>query len=31
VSDLLFHTLVLMHEQGVTIDDVGRELLRRAK
>ncbi|HVA38819.1 MAG TPA: bifunctional phosphoribosyl-AMP cyclohydrolase/phosphoribosyl-ATP diphosphatase HisIE [Candidatus Dormibacteraeota bacterium] len=31
VGDLLFHTLVLMHEQGVTIDDVGRELLRRAK
>ena len=31
VSDLLFHTLVLMHEQGVTIGDVGRELLRRAK
>jgi len=31
VGDLLFHTLVLMHEQGVAIDDVGRELLRRAK
>ncbi|TAM60724.1 bifunctional phosphoribosyl-AMP cyclohydrolase/phosphoribosyl-ATP diphosphatase HisIE [bacterium] len=31
VSDLLFHTLVLMHEQGVSIEDVGRELLRRAK
>lgn len=31
VGDLLFHTLVLMHEQGVSIDEIGRELLRRAK
>ncbi len=31
VADLFFHTLVLLEERGVTLDDVGAELLRRAK
>ncbi|MBD5654087.1 MAG: bifunctional phosphoribosyl-AMP cyclohydrolase/phosphoribosyl-ATP diphosphatase HisIE [Candidatus Eremiobacteraeota bacterium] len=31
VADLLFHTLVLLEERGVSLDDVGTELLRRAK
>jgi phosphoribosyl-ATP pyrophosphohydrolase/phosphoribosyl-AMP cyclohydrolase len=31
VADLLFHTLVLLEERGVSLDDVGAELLRRAK
>jgi phosphoribosyl-ATP pyrophosphohydrolase/phosphoribosyl-AMP cyclohydrolase len=31
VADLLFHTLVLLEERGVPLDDVGAELLRRAK
>jgi phosphoribosyl-ATP pyrophosphohydrolase/phosphoribosyl-AMP cyclohydrolase len=30
-ADLLFHLLVLLAERGVTLDDVGEELLRRAK
>lgn len=31
VADLFFHTAVLLQATGVTLDDVGRELLRRAK
>jgi phosphoribosyl-ATP pyrophosphohydrolase/phosphoribosyl-AMP cyclohydrolase len=31
VADLLYHTLVLLEERGVALDDVGRELLRRAE
>ncbi len=31
VADLLFHTLVLLEERGVSLDTVGAELLRRAK
>jgi phosphoribosyl-AMP cyclohydrolase / phosphoribosyl-ATP pyrophosphohydrolase len=31
VADLLYHTLVLLEERGVAIDEVGRELLRRAE
>ena len=31
VADLLFHTLVLLEERGVSLDAVGAELLRRAK
>jgi phosphoribosyl-AMP cyclohydrolase / phosphoribosyl-ATP pyrophosphohydrolase len=31
VADLLYHTLVLLEARGVALDDVGRELLRRAK
>ncbi len=31
VADLLYHTLVLLEERGVGLDQVGRELLRRAK
>jgi phosphoribosyl-ATP pyrophosphohydrolase/phosphoribosyl-AMP cyclohydrolase len=31
VADLFFHTLVLLEERGVALDDVGAELLRRAK
>jgi phosphoribosyl-ATP pyrophosphohydrolase/phosphoribosyl-AMP cyclohydrolase len=31
VADLLYHTLVLLEERGVALDDVGAELLRRAK
>ncbi|GAC1498265.1 MAG: bifunctional phosphoribosyl-AMP cyclohydrolase/phosphoribosyl-ATP diphosphatase HisIE [Vulcanimicrobiaceae bacterium] len=31
VADLLFHTLVLLEERGVSLDAVGDELLRRAK
>ena len=30
VSDLLYHTLVLLAERGVSLDEVGAELLRRA-
>jgi phosphoribosyl-ATP pyrophosphohydrolase/phosphoribosyl-AMP cyclohydrolase len=30
-SDLLYHTLVLLAERGVSLDDVGAELSRRAK
>jgi phosphoribosyl-ATP pyrophosphohydrolase/phosphoribosyl-AMP cyclohydrolase len=30
-ADLVFHLLVLLAERGVTLDDVGEELLRRAK
>jgi phosphoribosyl-ATP pyrophosphohydrolase/phosphoribosyl-AMP cyclohydrolase len=30
-ADLLYHTLVLLEERGVSLDDVGAELLRRAK
>ncbi len=30
VADLLFHTVVLLQERGVALDDVGSELLRRA-
>jgi phosphoribosyl-ATP pyrophosphohydrolase/phosphoribosyl-AMP cyclohydrolase len=30
VADLLFHTIVLLHERGVALDDVGSELLRRS-
>jgi phosphoribosyl-AMP cyclohydrolase / phosphoribosyl-ATP pyrophosphohydrolase len=31
VADLLYHTLVLLEERGVALDEVGRELLRRAE
>jgi phosphoribosyl-ATP pyrophosphohydrolase/phosphoribosyl-AMP cyclohydrolase len=31
VSDLLYHVLVLLEERGVSLDQVGEELLRRAK
>ncbi|MGH7706490.1 MAG: bifunctional phosphoribosyl-AMP cyclohydrolase/phosphoribosyl-ATP diphosphatase HisIE [Vulcanimicrobiaceae bacterium] len=31
VADLLYHTLVLLAERGVSLDAVGAELLRRAK
>jgi phosphoribosyl-ATP pyrophosphohydrolase/phosphoribosyl-AMP cyclohydrolase len=31
VADLLYHTLVLLEERGVSLDEVGRELLRRAE
>jgi phosphoribosyl-ATP pyrophosphohydrolase/phosphoribosyl-AMP cyclohydrolase len=31
VADLLYHTLVLLEARDVKLDDVGRELLRRAK
>jgi phosphoribosyl-ATP pyrophosphohydrolase/phosphoribosyl-AMP cyclohydrolase len=31
VADLLYHTLVLLEARDVPLDDVGRELLRRAK
>lgn len=31
VADLFFHTLVLLAQRGVEVDEVGRELLRRAK
>lgn len=30
-GDLIFHLLVLLAERGVALDDVGEELLRRAK
>jgi phosphoribosyl-ATP pyrophosphohydrolase len=30
-ADLLFHLLVLLKRTGVSIDDVGAELLRRSK
>jgi phosphoribosyl-ATP pyrophosphohydrolase/phosphoribosyl-AMP cyclohydrolase len=30
VADLLYHTLVLLEERGVSLDDVGAELSRRA-
>lgn len=31
VADLLYHVLVLLEEQGVSLDVIGEELLRRAK
>jgi len=31
VADLLYHTIVLLEERGVSLDDVGAELLRRAE
>jgi len=31
VADLLFHTLVLLEDRGVSLEAVGAELLRRAK
>jgi phosphoribosyl-ATP pyrophosphohydrolase/phosphoribosyl-AMP cyclohydrolase len=31
VADLFYHTLVLLEERGVDLDEVGEELLRRAK
>jgi phosphoribosyl-ATP pyrophosphohydrolase/phosphoribosyl-AMP cyclohydrolase len=31
VADLLYHVLVLLEERGVDLDEVGEELLRRAK
>jgi phosphoribosyl-ATP pyrophosphohydrolase/phosphoribosyl-AMP cyclohydrolase len=31
VADLLYHTLVLLEARGVALDDIGRELLRRAR
>ena len=31
VADLLFHTMVLLEATGVTLDEVGGELLRRAR
>jgi phosphoribosyl-ATP pyrophosphohydrolase/phosphoribosyl-AMP cyclohydrolase len=31
VADLFYHTLVLLEERGVALDEVGRELLRRAE
>ena len=31
VADLLYHTVVMLEERGVALDDVGAELLRRAK
>lgn len=30
VADLLYHTIVMLEERGVALDDVGAELLRRA-
>ena len=30
VADLLYHTVVMLEERGVALDDVGAELLRRA-
>jgi phosphoribosyl-ATP pyrophosphohydrolase/phosphoribosyl-AMP cyclohydrolase len=30
-ADLLYHVLVLLEERGVSLDEVGEELLRRAK
>jgi phosphoribosyl-ATP pyrophosphohydrolase/phosphoribosyl-AMP cyclohydrolase len=30
VADLLYHTLVLLEERGVSLETVGAELLRRA-
>jgi phosphoribosyl-ATP pyrophosphohydrolase/phosphoribosyl-AMP cyclohydrolase len=30
-ADLLYHTLVLLAERGIDLDEVGEELLRRAK
>jgi phosphoribosyl-ATP pyrophosphohydrolase/phosphoribosyl-AMP cyclohydrolase len=30
-ADLLFHLLVLLRHAGVTLDEVGQELLSRAK
>jgi len=30
VADLLYHTLVLLEARGIALDDVGRELSRRA-
>jgi len=31
VADLFFHTIVLLESTGVTLDEVGGELLRRAR
>ncbi len=31
VADLLYHTMVLLAERGLSLDEVGQELLRRAK
>ncbi len=31
VADLFFHTLVLLEATGVTLDEVGGELLRRSR
>jgi len=31
VADLFYHVLVLLEEQGVTLDAIGEELLRRTK
>jgi phosphoribosyl-AMP cyclohydrolase / phosphoribosyl-ATP pyrophosphohydrolase len=31
VSDLLYHVLVLLEEQGVSLNEIGAELLRRAR
>jgi len=31
VADLMYHTLVLLEARGVGLDEIGRELLRRAK
>jgi phosphoribosyl-ATP pyrophosphohydrolase/phosphoribosyl-AMP cyclohydrolase len=31
VADLVYHTLVLLEERGVSLDEIGDELLRRAK
>ncbi len=31
VADLLFHTAVMLEATGVTLDEIGHELLRRAK
>ncbi len=30
-ADLVYHLLVLLEERGVSLDDVGAELLRRAR
>ncbi len=30
-ADLLYHTLVLLAERGVSLDEIGAELSRRAK
>ncbi|HID9978653.1 TPA: phosphoribosyl-ATP diphosphatase, partial [Clostridioides difficile] len=31
ISDLVYHTLVLMIEKGVEIDEIKKELLKRRK
>jgi phosphoribosyl-ATP pyrophosphohydrolase len=30
-SDLLYHTLVMLAERNVSLDDIGAELARRAR